>query len=125
MRPLDDGAVAACSASRLGSRIVSSYVHTAPPGMASVSFGEDPSVCPLEAGSGDSSMSADQPLFTASTSKPSRRTRILPQESQFGGTKTLSRSMTLCFRGCRFRREWIPSEEWIRLCRGEVTEGIV
>ena len=70
-------------------------------------------------------MSTDQPLFTASTSKPSRRTRIFPQESQFGGTTTLSRSITLCFSGCRLRSECMPREEWIRLWRGEVTEGIV
>lgn len=70
-------------------------------------------------------MSMDQALFMASMSKPSRSNLILPQESQFGGTRTLSRSITLCLRGCRFNREWIPSEEWTRLCKGLVTEGVV
>lgn len=60
-------------------------------------------------------MSILQPLLIPSTSKPSRRTRILPQESQLGGTRTLSRSMTLCFRVWRFRSEWMPREEWIRV----------
>jgi hypothetical protein len=76
-------------------------------------------------GSNDSSMSSDHPSLMASTSKPSRRTRILPQESQFGGTTTLSRSMTLCLSGCRFRREWIPRDECMRLCNGLGAEGIV
>lgn len=50
---------------------------------------------------------------------------ILPQESQFGGTTTLSRSMTLCLSGWRFKREWIPRDECMRLCSGLETEGIV
>lgn len=41
-------------------------------------------------------MSILQPLLMPSTSNPSRRTRILPHESQFGGTRIFSRSMTLC-----------------------------
>ena len=50
-------------------------------------------------------MSMVQPLLVPSTSKPSRRTRILPHESQFGGTRILSLSMTLCFRACFLRSE--------------------
>ena len=60
-------------------------------------------------------MSMLQPLLIPSMSKPSRRTRILPHESQFGGMRILSRSMTLCLRVCRLRREWIPREEWMRV----------
>ena len=56
-------------------------------------------------GAGEDSMSMLQPALVPSTSKPSRMTRILPQESQFGGIKILSRSMTLCFRVCFFSRE--------------------
>lgn len=67
-------------------------------------------------------MSTFQPLLIPSTSKPSRRTRILPQESQLGGTRTLSRSMTLCFRVWRLRREWMPREEWMRVGRELGTE---
>ena len=45
---------------------------------------------------GGSWISMLQPLLMPSTSKPSRRTRILPHESQLGGTRILSRLMTLC-----------------------------
>jgi hypothetical protein len=67
-------------------------------------------------------MSLLQPLLTPSTSKPSLSTRILPQESQFCGTSTLSLSMTLCFRDCLFRREWMPRDEWMRVGRELGTE---
>lgn len=67
-------------------------------------------------------MSTLQPLLMPSTSKPSRRTRILPQESQLGGIKTFSRSMTLCFSVWRFSREWMPREEWTRAGRELGTE---
>ena len=40
------------------------------------------------------------PLLVPSTSNPSRMTRILPHESQFGGTRIFSRSITLCLRIC-------------------------
>ena len=70
----------------------------------------------------EGSMSILHPLLTPSTSKPSRKTRILPQESQFGGTRTLSLSMTLCFTVGRLRREWMPSEEWTRVGRELGTE---
>ena len=48
-----------------------------------------------------------------STSNPSLRTLILPHESQFGGTRTLSLSMTLCLSACFFSSECIPSDECI------------
>ena len=60
-------------------------------------------------------MSMLQPLLVSSTSKPSLSTRILPHESQFGGTRTLSLSMTLCFRACFLSREWMPRVEWMRV----------
>ena len=72
-----------------------------------------------------SSRSSDQPVLMASTSKPSRRTRILPHESQLGGTRILSRSMTLCLSGWRLRSDVMPRLEWIRLWRGEGTVGVV
>lgn len=75
-----------------------------------------------EGGGGGGWISILQPLLMPSTSKPSRRTRILPQESQLGGTRTLSLSMTLCFTVWRLRREWIPREEWIRVGRELGTE---
>ena len=62
-------------------------------------------------------MSMLHPLLVPSTSKPSRSTRILPQESQFGGTRTLSRSMTLCLRVCFFRSKNMPSVEWMSVGR--------
>ena len=68
--------------------------------------------CFISGGDG-AEMSIDQPLLTPSTSKPSRITRILPHESQFGGTRTLSLSMTLCFKVCFFSIEWISREERI------------
>lgn len=73
-------------------------------------------------GGGGGWISTLQPLLTPSTSKPSRNTRILPQESQLGGTRTLSLSMTLCFTVWRLRREWMPREEWIRVGRELGTE---
>ena len=56
-------------------------------------------------------MSLLHPLLMISTSNPSRRTLILPHESQFGGTRTLSLSMTLCLSACFFSSECIPSVE--------------
>lgn len=70
-------------------------------------------------------MSMLQPLLIPSTSNPSRRTRILPHESQFGGTRTLSRSITLCLTVWRLRRDWIPRDEWIRVGRELGTESEV
>ena len=61
--------------------------------------------------------SALQACEVPSTSNPSRTTRILPQESQFGGTRTRSRSMTLCFKACFLSWEWMPRVEWIRVGR--------
>ena len=62
-------------------------------------------------------MSILHPLLVPSTSKPSRMTRILPHESQFGGTRTLSLSITLCLRVCFFSWECIPSVEWMSVGR--------
>lgn len=56
-------------------------------------------------------MSTFHPLLVPSTSKPSLSTRILPHESQFGGTSTLSRSTTLCLSACFLRGECMPSVE--------------
>jgi len=76
-------------------------------------------------GGGGSWMSMLQPLLMPSISNPSRRTRILPQESQFGGTRILSRSMTLCLRVCFLRREWMLRLEWMRVGRELGTEAEV
>ena len=70
-------------------------------------------------------MSTLHPLLMPSTSKPSRRTQILPQESQFGGMRILSLSMTLCLRVCFWRREWMPRVEWMRVGREFGTEAEV
>ena len=56
-------------------------------------------------------MSLLHPLLVPSTSKPSLRTLILPHESQFGGTRTLSLSMTLCLSACFLSSECIPRVE--------------
>lgn len=71
---------------------------------------------------GGSWMSVDQPLLMPSTSNPSRRTRILPQESQLGGTRILSRSMTLCLSVWRFKREEMEREVWMSVGRELGTE---
>ena len=60
---------------------------------------------------GRSWMSLLHPPLILSTSNPSLRTLILPHESQFGGTRTLSLSMTLCLSACFFSSECIPSDE--------------
>lgn len=60
------------------------------------------SVSPLAAVETEASMSILHPLLVPSTSKPSRKTRILPHESHFGGTRILSLSITLCLRVCFF-----------------------
>ena len=56
-------------------------------------------------------MSLLHPLLVPSTSNPSLRTLILPHESQFGGTRTLSLSMTLCLSACFLSSECIPRVE--------------
>ena len=60
-------------------------------------------------------MSLLHPLLMLSTSNPSLRTLILPHESQFGGTRTLSLSMTLCLSACFLSSECIPSAECISI----------
>lgn len=59
---------------------------------------------------GESWISVDQAALRVSMSKPSRRMRILAQESQFGGMSILSRSTMLCLTVSLFRSEWIPRE---------------
>ena len=59
-------------------------------------------------------MSSDQAAEISSASNEPPRTRILPHESQLGGTTILSRSITLCLRGWRLRREVIPKVEWTK-----------
>jgi len=51
--------------------------------------------------------------------------RILPQESQFEGTRILSLSMTLCFSDCLLSVEWMPREEWMRDCSEFAWKGVV
>jgi hypothetical protein len=63
--------------------------------------------------SGGAWISTDQAFATVSISKPSRSIRILPQESQLGGIRILSRSMTLCLMISLFRRDWMPRLEWM------------
>ena len=62
-------------------------------------------------------MSTVHPLLVPSTSNPSRRTRILPHESQFGGMRTFSLSITLCLRVCFFSWECMPSVECMSVGR--------
>ena len=62
-------------------------------------------------------MSILHPLLVPSTSNPSRMTRILPHESQFGGTRILSLSITLCLRICFLSWECMPSVEWTSVGR--------
>ena len=79
-------------------------------------------VCVVESASSVSALGMDddgngfwistlQPLLVPSTSNPSRRTRILPHESQFGGIKALSLSMTLCLSACFLSSECMPRVE--------------
>ncbi len=58
-------------------------------------------------------MSRLHPLLVPSTSKPSLSTRILPHESHFGGTSTLSLSMTLCLSACFLSSECMPRVDCI------------
>lgn len=67
----------------------------------------------------------DQPVPTPSISNPSLIIRIFPHESQFEGINILSLSMTLCFRDCLLSNEWIPREEWIKLCNELARNGVV
>ena len=62
-------------------------------------------------------MSMLHPLLVPSTSNPSLSTLILPHESQFGGTRTLSLSMTLCLRACFFNSECMPRVECMSVGR--------
>lgn len=68
-------------------------------------------VLPLLDAGGGAWMSMLHPLLVPSTSKPSLSTLILPQESQLGGIRTLSLSMTLCFKVCFFSGECMPRVE--------------
>lgn len=58
-------------------------------------------------------MSRLHPLLVPSTSNPSLSTRILPHESQFGGTSTLSLSITLCLSACFLSSECMPRLEFM------------
>jgi hypothetical protein len=70
-------------------------------------------------------ISEDQAAPIPSMSKPSLMIRILPQESQFAGTRILSLSMTLCLRDCGFKVEWMSRDEWTRVCRELARKGVV
>src|SRR3569833_4784218 len=86
----------------------------------------DPPTTPLLLGSGNGwAKSIDHPLLTASTSNPSLSTRIFPHQAQLGGTVILSRSMTLCFRGCRLSSDVMPRLACMRLCSCEGKFGVV
>lgn len=74
---------------------------------------------------GESWISVDQAALMVSMSKPSRRMRILAQESQFGGMRSLSRSTMLYLTVSRFRREWMPREAWIRWWTELVSNGVM